>query len=126
MYTGENLSSLAKLKLNAHATSLERYISRGGICSISKLYHEYEEIVDLEKEIRWNDGKGKNGEEFYVEIATLIEEKVRAVDDEKARKLTEEKELSHLYNKMCGFTMVRKLLLDPYIKLPLAASLTFP
>lgn len=59
-----------------------------------------------------------------MEIATLIEERVRAVEDGKARKTIEEKELSNLYSKMCGFTMVRKLLLDPYIKQPLAASLT--
>lgn len=29
-----------------------------------------------------------------------------------------------MYYKMCGYTMVRKILLDPYIKQPLAASLT--
>jgi hypothetical protein len=52
IYAGENLSSLAKLKLITYATSLERYISRGGICSISKLYHDYEEIIDLGKEIK--------------------------------------------------------------------------
>jgi hypothetical protein len=79
----------------------------------------------LGKELRSNDeGKNRGGDEFYVEVATLIEERVRAVDDEKARKAVEHRELLNLYNKMCGFTMIRKLLLDPYIKQPLAAILT--
>jgi hypothetical protein len=49
VYTGENLGSVARLKLMSHAIALERYISRGGLCSISKLYHEYESIADLSR-----------------------------------------------------------------------------
>lgn len=30
-----------------HAITLERYIARGGLCSISKLYHDYETISYL-------------------------------------------------------------------------------
>lgn len=44
---GENLSSFAKLKLMAQATALQRYVGRGGACAVSKLFHEYQEIVSL-------------------------------------------------------------------------------
>jgi hypothetical protein len=55
IYAGENLSSFAKMKLMSCALALERYITRGGVCAISKLYHEYEDIADIKREIK--DGK---------------------------------------------------------------------
>lgn len=45
VYAGENLSSEAKIKLMSYGIQLGRYVSRGGVCSVSKLYHEYEDVT---------------------------------------------------------------------------------
>lgn len=83
IYPGENLSSFAKLKLFSRAVDLERYISRGGICAISKLYHDYETFTDLRKEVK-SDGQGKSkNDQFYLDLVTLIEDRIKNTEDEK-------------------------------------------
>ena len=72
VYAGENLSSTAKLKLVSHSLQLERYILRGGISSISKLYHDYKEIVDLTREVKFEGDKQTKEEDYYAPLVTLV------------------------------------------------------
>lgn len=62
---------------------MERYIARGGLCAISKLYHEYEEIADLGKEIkRESDDAKEREEEYYISVSSINEDLRRMTGNE--------------------------------------------
>ena len=106
IYVGQNLSSQAKIKLLSYGIQLGRYIIRGGICSVSKLYHEYEQISELKNEIRLVSAMQKQ-EEYYVSLNSLVQDN--------ADKDTRQEQI--VYRKLSKYSLLSKILFEDYLQI---------